>query len=281
MNLFCGKNTYAETALPALIMGIINATPDSFWRESRTTVTNKGLDRALQLIDEGADILDIGGESTRPGSSYVSEEEEMARVIPLVKAIRSRSAIPLSIDTRKASVMREAVKEGAGICNDISALTDDTEMAALVKKENLAVVLMHMKETPKTMQEKPYYDDPVNEIKHYLLNRAAFAISQGIPKEHIIFDPGIGFGKRTADNFALVANIADIHAAGYPVLIGLSRKTFIGDIIGEPPENRLFGSLSATQFCVMQCPCIIRTHDVKATRDMLLIQHEIQQHGTH
>jgi dihydropteroate synthase len=264
-----------ETPLPAFIMGILNATPDSFWEGSRAEGVSAGLGRALALIRQGADIIDIGGESTRPGASYVDAEEEISRVVPLVRAIRNESPIPISVDTRKAAVMEAALEAGADICNDISALEDDPDMARLVARAGVPVILMHKRGIPVSMQENPVYNDPVREVRDYLRERAKYAEDQGIARDRIVLDPGIGFGKRYADNRALIAGLGDIVGLGYPVLMALSRKSCIGEMTGRAPSERLAGSLAANLVSVRRGATFLRVHDVAETRDMLSVLQEI------
>ena len=281
LQLDCGKGHIIETDLPAFIMGIVNTTPDSFYEPSRSTSLEKSLIRALALEAEGADIIDIGGESTRPGASYISEEEELERVIPLIEAVRGRSTVAISVDTRKAAVMKAAFKAGATLCNDISALIDDPALGTLIAEEAGAVVLMHKRGTPPTMQQNvPQYRNVVTEVRDYLEARAAHALNCGIAHKRIIIDYGIGFGKTAEDNYRLVAASAYFTGLGYPLLVGLSRKSFIGYVTGEPPEKRLAGTLAATMYAVQQGASIVRAHDVAETRELLLVLKELQKYGT-
>lgn len=262
-------------------MGIVNATHDSFYEPSRAVSIKKGLERVLALEAEGADIIDIGGESTRPGSSYISEEEELERVIPLIEAVRTRSAVPLSVDTRKAAVMKAAFKAGATLCNDISALTDDPTLGTLIAKEDGAVVLMHKRGAPPTMQQElPQYGNVVTEVRDYLEQRALYALNCGIAHGRIIIDYGIGFGKTVEDNYRLIAASAYFTSLGYPLLVGLSRKSFIGAVTGQAPEQRLVGTLTATMYAVQQGASIMRVHDAAETRELLLVLKELQKYGT-
>ncbi|MGP1576414.1 MAG: dihydropteroate synthase [Treponema sp.] len=280
--LKCGTGLSIKTTLPAYIMGIVNATPDSFFSKSRSTDLHTNLERALLLEEQGADIIDIGGESSRPGAVYISEEEEMERVIPLIEALRKRSGIPLSIDTRKATVMQAAFKAGAVLCNDISALSDDLSLPAVIAKYKGAVVLMHKTGIPETMQNRlSCRQDIVQEVVQYLQERAAYAQLCGISKDCIIIDYGIGFGKTAEDNMRLVGASAQFANLGYPLLVGCSRKSFIGHITGEPVETRLSGSLAAAQYAVQNGASILRVHDVAETRSMLLVLKELQKYGTH
>lgn len=252
------------------IMGILNVTPDSFYDASRVT-TASIVDSAAAMIAGGADILDIGGESSRPGADYVDADTELARVIPAIEAIRSRWDIPISIDTRKAIVAEQALRAGADIVNDISALGEDPELAPVCARYSVPVILMHKKGIPATMQDKPYYEDCVGEVLQSLLASAQHAESQGIAHDAIIIDPGIGFGKRLEDNLALMQHIPDFTASGYPVLIGISRKSSIGAITGKDPQGRLAGSLGAACWAADCGAAIIRVHDVPETVDAIKV----------
>ncbi len=266
-----------------LVMGIINCTPDSFFSGSRNEVPGEALLTASRMIGEGARILDVGGESTRPGSSYVSLEEEIQRVIPVVEAIRSLPAaegILISVDTRKRAVAEAALDAGADIINDISALRDDPDMLPLVVERDCPVCIMHMQGTPENMQINPDYSDVVEEVRRFLLDTAEKAVAAGAEPSRIILDPGIGFGKRQEDNLALIRHIDQFAKEGYPVLMGLSRKSFIGRILNDaPPEERLIGSLTANGWCAAKGVDILRVHDVKETVDMIRVLKEIQWTG--
>lgn len=272
------------TELPAFIMGILNATPDSFWEGSRAGASSAGasrtgIERALRLAEEGADVIDIGGESSRPGAAYVSEEEELERIIPIIEGIRRESAVPISVDTRKSAVFKAALEAGADMLNDISALSDDPAMAKTAAAAEAPVVLMHMQGNPKTMQENPRYSDVVSEVRSWLLERAAFAESAGIPHDRIILDPGIGFGKRHEDNLALIARLGSLAAAGYPVMMALSRKSSIGTITGRDAAGRLAGTLAANLISVQRGAAWLRVHDPAETRDTLAVMREIHLRG--
>jgi dihydropteroate synthase len=256
-------------------MGILNATPDSFWEGSRAEGIAAGVERALAMESAGAGIIDVGGESTRPGSAYVDADEEIARVVPLVRAIRKASSVPISVDTRKAAVLEAALDAGADMCNDISALEDDPGMAPLVARTGIPVVLMHKKGIPVSMQENPVYNDAVREVRDYLRGRAEYAGSMGIARDRIVLDPGIGFGKRHTDNIALIAGLGDLAVLGYPVLMALSRKSCIGEITGRPTSGRLAGTLAANLVSVQKGATFLRVHDVAETRDMLSVLQEI------
>lgn len=279
------------TDLPAFIVGIINVTEDSFWEGSRLRTMRKksglefsndanfAVDCALDMVESGVDIIDIGAESSRPGSSYIDEEEEIARLVPIIQAIRKVSAVPISIDTRKKSVMQAAFEVGASMCNDISALQDDTSLASFVANKDLPIILMHKKGDPKTMQDKPVYEDVVEEVSSYLLERALVAQRYGVKKERIILDPGIGFGKTYEDNLMLMRNIKSLSNLGYPVMMALSRKSSIGQMTGKSVEHRLAGSLAANLLSVFQGASFVRVHDVAETRDVLAVLKEFYPDG--
>jgi len=270
-----------STPLPAIIMGILNATPDSFWEGSRAETVEKGLARALELEEEGADILDIGGESTRPGAAYVDAAEEESRIVPLIREIRKVSGIPISVDTRKSSVMRAALDAGADILNDVSALEDDEDMASLAAAADIPVILMHKRGIPVSMQENPVYNDVVAEVADWLVARARFAEEAGVARGRIVLDPGIGFGKRYEDNVALIAGVGELASRGYPVLMALSRKSCIGRMTGSDAADRLAGTLAADIVAVMRGASMIRVHDVRAARDTLAVLQEIEKSGIH
>jgi dihydropteroate synthase len=258
----------------ALVMAIVNCNGDSFFAPSRA-LAEKAVDKSLQAEADGADIIDLGGESTRPGAAYVSEAEELERVLPVVEGIRRRSPVTLSIDTRKAAVAKAALEAGANIINDISALEDDPAMGSVCAARNAAVILMHKKGVPDTMQDAPFYADVVAEVASYLRSAARRAMDAGIAKNSIILDPGIGFGKRLQDNIALVRDLAKVRALGYPILMALSRKTFIGEITGRPVPERLAGTLAANALSIQNGAQIIRAHDVKETVDLVKIMYAI------
>lgn len=260
------KNRTISTELPAFVMGIVNATPDSFFSGSRG-----GVERAKELISQGADILDIGGESTKPGNPYVSAEEELSRVIPVIQEIRKFSNIPISVDTRKLSVMKAAFENGADILNDVSALEDDSQMAPWCGANSIPVILMHKRGTPETMQLNTKYDDVVQEVLAYFESRIAYAKANGIKDENIILDPGIGFGKKMDDNIALIKNCNKLSCGGHQVLMALSRKTVLGDITGRPVEERMVGTITADLISVMKGASLLRVHDVAETIDSLKI----------
>jgi dihydropteroate synthase len=252
-------------------MGIVNCTEDSFFPGSHNSSVEAAVERALREVEEGADIIDFGGESTRPGSAYVSAEEEIRRLIPVIRAFRRQCRTPLSVDTRKLAVARAVLEAGADIINDISALEDDPGIGPLCAQWGAPVVLMHKKGVPTDMQDKPYYEDVVGEVSAYLAEAANRALASGIPREHIILDPGIGFGKRREDNLDLMANLGKICGLGYPVLMGLSRKGVIGDLTGRAVSLRLAGTIAANAVCLMEGANIIRVHDVAEAVDLVKV----------
>jgi dihydropteroate synthase len=245
-----------------LIMGIVNVTPDSFYAASRVE-KDKLIDFAARMIKEGVDIIDIGGESTRPGSDRISEEEELNRVVPAVEIVRKNFDVVISVDTYKAKVAEEALKNGAEMVNDVSALRLDPAMMDVLKTYKPAVVLMHMKGEPKTMQENPYYEDVVKEILYFFKERIEKLQQIGL-EDKVIIDPGIGFGKRLVDNLEIIRRISEFNSLKKPLLVGASRKSFIGQVLGNlPPEERLYGTLAVTAYCVLNGVDIVRVHDVK------------------
>lgn len=247
----------------ALIMGVLNVTPDSFSDGGLFLRTEDAVRRAEEMAQEGADIIDIGGESSRPGAEPVPLEEELRRVIPVVREVARRLSVPISVDTYKAEVARRALEEGASIVNDISALRFDPDMAEVVARRRAPVVLMHMKGTPRDMQRNPYYEDVLGEVEGFLKERKEAAVGMGIPEENIILDPGIGFGKRVQDNLQLLKNLDRLVALGSPVLVGTSRKSFIGAVLDLPVEERLEGTLATLVLAVAKGAKILRVHDVR------------------
>lgn len=265
-------------AFPA-VMGILNCTPDSFYSQSRVDQENQGWEQARIMIDEGAHILDIGGESSRPGAEYVSAQEELDRVMPLIQAVRKNSDIPISLDTRKSQVAQEAIKEGIEFINDISALQDDPRLANLAADHDLGLILMHKQGMPGTMQENPQYSNVVAEIKDQLLLAVETAMERGVKKDQIILDPGIGFGKTQDHNRQILRSIPEMGDWGFPLLIGLSRKSYIGNILDQPPQERLYGTLAADCFALIQGAQIVRVHDVKAHVHALKVLKDLLWNG--
>lgn len=247
------------------IMGVLNVTPDSFSDGGRYADPQAAIARGVEMAAEGADIIDVGGESTRPGASVVSARDEAKRVIPVIRGLRAALAIPISIDTYKARVAEEALDEGADMVNDISALRFDAAMAPLVARFEVPVILMHMQGTPGTMQFAPSYRDVVAEVKDFLKARIEFAIRCGIETRSILVDPGIGFGKNLSHNLALLRSIPALRALQQPLLIGASRKTFIGKILNLGIADRLEGSLAVAVASVLAGADMVRAHDVRQT----------------
>jgi dihydropteroate synthase len=250
------------------IMGVINTTPDSFSDGGKFDTLEKAFAQAQLMIAAGADILDIGGESTRPGSAAVDEQEELARTLPLISAIREISDIPISIDTNKSTVMRAAVAAGANIINSIWALRlgDSLQVAAQL---DVPVCLMHMQGTPDTMQQDPRYQDVVAEVLEFLQARIDAALAAGIAEHNIIVDPGFGFGKTLEHNLLLLKSLSEFRKLGVQVLVGMSRKGMIGAVLDKPADQRLYGSLSVAVIAAMQGADILRVHDVAETADAL------------
>ena len=256
------------------IMGILNITPDSFSDGGKFFSVDDAVKQAIKMEKEGADIIDVGGESTRPGSESISIDEEMSRVIPVIEELVGKINIPISIDTYKSKIAEQALDLGVSMINDITALRGDKNLASIVAKYDVPICLMHMKGEPKNMQKNPTYDDVVKEIHDFLKERTEFAISNGIKKEKIIIDPGLGFGKRTGkgieDNCEILKRLSELKNLGFPILLGASRKTFIGNICGgNNPllvSDRLEGSLAAACIAILNGADIIRVHDVKETR---------------
>jgi len=245
------------------IMGILNVTPDSFYDGGRFFNPQKAVEHALRMVDEGADIIDVGGESTRPGAQPVSIDEELKRVIPVIEAITKKISIPISIDTYKACVAEEAIKAGATIINDISGLRFDPEMAYIASKYSVPVVLMHIKGTPKDMQKNPHYEALIPEIIEYLRESIIMAKQAGIDENMIVIDPGIGFGKLPEHNLQIIKNLREFCYLGKPILIGVSRKSFIGKVLNEPsPDKRLEGTAAAVTASILNGANIVRVHDV-------------------
>jgi dihydropteroate synthase len=250
-------------------MGVLNCTPDSFSDGGSYPTAEAAIRRACQMIDEGADIIDVGGESTRPGSNPMPEKEQIRRTVPVIAGIRRQWDGPISIDTTRAQVARETIDAGANWINDISALRDDPQMVCTVAEFGTCVVMMHMQGAPRIMQEAPVYNDVIEEVGGFLKERATWAQAQGVAREKIILDPGIGFGKTLEHNLAVLHHIRRFNALGYPVLIGASRKSFIGMITGDEVTDRLEGSLAAAAWAATQGARVVRVHDVRATHRAL------------
>jgi dihydropteroate synthase len=250
-----------------LVMGILNVTPDSFYDHGAFFSLDRALDHALRMIDEGADIIDVGGESTRPFSEPTPLAEELARILPVIEAVRKHSDIPLSVDTYKAEVAGAALLAGADIVNDISAMSFDDHMADVVAGAKAPVIVQHIKGTPRNMQENPSYEDVTGEIREFFVERIAFAKARGIDEEDIIIDPGIGFGKQLQHNLTIIKELGRLKQLGRPLLIGTSMKSFIGRIMGTTAlEDRVEGTLASVAMSVWNGADIVRVHDVARTR---------------
>jgi dihydropteroate synthase len=246
------------------LVGILNVTLDSFSDGGKFFDTSRAIEHALKMTEEGADIIDIGGESTRPGSDSISVDEELRRVIPVIEALCEKVNIPISIDTYKTDVARKALEAGATIVNDISGLTFDPEMAGVVAEHGATVIIMHMKGTPKTMQVDPVYNDVVGEIKEFLLRQARAAEAHGV--EQIIVDPGIGFGKKLEHNLEVFRRLRELTELDYPLMVGPSRKSFIGMILDLPVDSRLEGTAAAIAVSVLNGANLVRVHDMQAMK---------------
>lgn len=264
MNIIC-KDKVLDLSSPK-IMGILNVTPDSFSDGGLWNSADKALEHAVTMLNEGADIIDIGGESTRPGAPTVSEDEELSRVIPAVERIARETDAIISVDTSSPVVMKEACRAGAHIWNDIRALSRENAMET-AKELDIPVILMHMQGTPQNMQNDPNYSNVVEQVKRFLLDRAQMAISHGIDRKKIIFDLGFGFGKTAEHNFTLLKHMQDFVDLGYPVLSALSRKTMIGNACGiKDPSRRIIGSVAGALLSIERGAAIVRVHDVKETK---------------
>lgn len=257
----CGKYKL-EIYKRTYVMGILNLSPDSFYAGSSYSDIEKAVNRAHEMVGQGADIIDVGGESTRPGSEPLTTEEEIKRVIPVVEKLLDEIKVPISVDTYKVEVAERALEIGAHIINDIYGLRTEG-MAELISKYDVPVVIMHMQGTPKDMQKNPQYKYVIKEIISFLKERAKFAEKSGIKSDKIIIDPGIGFGKTTGHNLKIIKNLGKFKSLGYPILIGVSRKSFIGNILNLGPEERLEGTLAAISISIMNGANILRVHDVK------------------
>jgi dihydropteroate synthase len=245
------------------IMGVLNVTPDSFSDGGQFNEIERAVERAQQMVDEGADIIDVGGESTRPGSAPISPDQELRRSVPVVEHLVKSLNVPISVDTYRSSVAATLLEAGAHMVNDISGLRFDPEMGKIVSRYNVPIILMHMKGRPKDMQKDPSYDDLLTEIVSFLLESAEGALSAGIHRDRILIDPGIGFGKTVTHNLEILKRLREFSSLGYPVLIGASRKSFIGHILDVPVDDRVEGSLAAVAVSILNGAHILRVHDVK------------------
>ena len=259
------------------LMGVVNVTPDSFFDGGRYDDPQRAVEHALRLVEEGADLLDIGAESTRPGAVPVDEREECRRLIPVVAAVAKAVSVPISVDTSKAEVARAAIDAGAVMVNDVTALRGDGAMVDVVAEAGVGLVLMHMQGTPETMQKAPRYDDVVGEVAQFLTERARWAIAHGVARDRIVLDPGIGFGKTLQHNLDLLANLHAFVHLEFPVLVGPSRKGFIGQLTDQAVEARAWGTAAAVALAVEQGANILRVHDVGPMKDVVRVAVAIAQ----
>ena len=252
-----------------IVMGVVNVTPDSFFDGGRFAEPDGAIRHALRLAEEGADLLDIGAESTRPGAESIDEDEERRRLMPVVTAVAKAVRIPISVDTRKSTVARAALDAGAVIVNDVSALQADPAMAVLVATTGAGVVLMHMQGTPRTMQKSPAYEDVVGEVAEFFRERIRFCRERGIGQDQIVLDPGIGFGKLLIHNLTLLGQLETFLPFGRPILVGVSMKSFIGQVLDRPVEERSWGTAAAIALAVSHGARILRVHDVAAMKEVV------------
>jgi len=279
LDMFCTAQGEAPSrwALPGgdlkldrpLVQAVVNVTPDSFYDGGRYATTERAVARAEQVLEEGADIIDIGGESTRPGADPVTVEEETARVLPVVEALAGRIEAPISVDTSKAVVARRSLEAGARIINDVTGFRGDPEMLDCVAAHGAGVIVMHMRGTPRTMQRLTHYESLMGEIVELLADRVALAEKAGVPRERIVVDPGLGFGKTPEDNLVILRRLSVLTELGCPILVGASRKSFLGRLFGWDLEERLEGSVAAAAAAVLAGASIVRVHDVKETRKVV------------
>jgi dihydropteroate synthase len=258
-----------------LIMGVLNVTPDSFSDGGSYQGKEDAIQRAMEMVEEGADIIDIGGESTRPGAAEIDADEEMSRVLPVVESLAGRIQAPISIDTRRAAVARAALQAGCRMINDVSACRDPG-MPGVAREFGVPIVLMHMKGDPASMQVNPHYDDVVSEVRSFLAERAEFVKQHGLRDDMIVVDPGIGFGKRFRDNLDLLRSIRTFSALGHPVMVGASRKRFLGELLGAPPRERTSGNLAVAAWCFENGVDVVRVHEVKETAGLFRVLDAIE-----
>ena len=265
------------------VMGILNCTPDSFYPDSRKVSVDEAVRGAKDMIDSGVDIIDIGGESSRPGAEPVSEEREAERVCPVIRGIRdaslNASEVLISVDTVKPKVADQAIEAGADMINDISGMRCDKDMGRVAVERNVPIILMHIRGTPRTMQKNPFYEDTIEEIKSELSECVSIAESAGVQRERIILDPGIGFGKRVVDNLIIIRDLERLKELGMPLLIGLSRKSFLESILGLPVEERLIGTVAANTIAVLNGADIVRVHDYREGVQMARVIDAVRKKG--
>lgn len=276
MRLRCGSRTLDLTT--PVGMGILNVTPDSFSDGGRFTAHEKAIAHALEMIEAGAGLIDVGGESTRPGAADVDEAEEIRRVVPIIAELARRTEIPISVDTSKAGVMRAALGAGASVINDVRALSEQGALEAAAASD-AAICLMHMQGEPRSMQHDPFYTDVVREVRDYLHDRMRTCVAAGIASERIVLDPGIGFGKRLQHNLDLLAHLPSLLELGRPLMIGVSRKSMFGALLGRSVEQRLAGGLAVATSSLLAGASILRTHDVAETIDAVKVAAALRAAG--
>lgn len=276
MLLRCGAHSL-DLATP-IVMGILNVTPDSFSDGGRFSSFNRAIEHAMTMIEAGADIIDVGGESTRPGAQAVSQDEEIRRVVPIVESLAALTHVPVSVDTSKAGVIRAAIRAGAAMINDVRALRDEAALEAAAEGAS-AVCLMHMQGEPRTMQADPNYEDVVGEVRDFLQERVAACEAAGIARDRIVIDPGIGFGKRVEHNLQLLASLPELAELRLPILIGVSRKSMLGTLLDRPVEQRVAGGLAVATAAVLAGASILRVHDVAETVDAVKIATALKAAG--
>ena len=274
------KNRLIEFPGRPLMMGVVNVTPDSFSDGGRYFDAEAAVAHAIQLVEEGADLLDIGAESTRPGADPVDEAEEFRRAIPVVTAVARAVTVPISIDTSKASVAQAALDAGAVLVNDVTALRGDPAMAEVIARTGAGIVLMHMQGTPRTMQQAPQYEDVIGEVVAFFEERVRFATTHGIGQRQIVLDPGIGFGKLLVHNLTLLARLQHFACFGCPLLVGVSRKAFLGQLVDRPVQERQWATAAAVAMAVERGAGILRVHDVPAMKDVMQVTVAISQETT-
>ncbi len=276
MLLRCGPHSL-DLSTP-LVMGVLNVTPDSFSDGGSFATVEAAVSRALQMIEEGAGLIDVGGESTRPGAQAVGAEEEIRRVVPVIEALAARAQVPISVDTSKATVMTAAMGSGASMINDVRALREPGALDAAANTQ-AAICLMHMQGEPRTMQADPQYGDVVAEVSDFLRQRAAACRASGIEQDRLLIDPGIGFGKRLEHNLALLAGLPALAALGWPVLVGVSRKSMFGALLGRAVDERIAGGVAAATAAVLAGASMVRAHDVAATVDAVKVAVALREAG--
>ena len=276
MQLRCGRHTLDLTQ--PLVMGILNVTPDSFSDGGQFIDLSQAIEHAQRMIEQGAGMIDVGGESTRPGAAEVSEEDEIRRVVPVIEALAIRTSVPISVDTSKAGVMSAAVAAGASLINDVRALQEPGALEAAARTD-AAVCLMHMQGQPRTMQHEPRYGDVVGEVTAFLQQRVEACLVAGIGRDRLVLDPGIGFGKRLEHNLALLAHLPWLGRSGLPVLVGVSRKSMFQALLGRPVEQRLAGGLAVATAAVLAGAAILRVHDVAETVDAVKVAQALRAAG--